>query len=280
MAAFAHLIVLLIHLAIIVARGRRFLALFRPKSKHTSLFVPVDSWTLPLDELRHCYGFDVFDAHFSLDRFDDPALRETFYVLESSDGAADDGRLAAAAARCVLLHGLYELWADADSPAHAAKQCATAPGYLRLRGTNMRMAAAAAVAGRPWLSQEELHAAVLAPFKPLLVQPTDAATECPPAAVSVFIYVDGGSGRCVAGRLLARGPAAPMAAGQVGQTLCSTLSRPISSSRARRPHGRWPGSPPPNPTSIILQFPLPPTPHPPPPPPPPPPFKHALPHLS
>jgi hypothetical protein len=139
--------------------------------------------------------------------------------------------LAAAAARCVLLHGLYELWADADSPERAAEQCAAAPGYLRLKGVaGARVTLAAGVTGQPWLSQADLHANVLQPFAPLLLDPNDNSTPSPLEAgvsVSVCVYVDGGSGRCVAGRVLARGPAAPLAAGQV-EPLLRPLFGPLS----------------------------------------------------
>jgi len=217
---------------------QRLLAMFRPKSKHTALFAPVDGWLLPLDELRHAYGFDVFDRHFNVDRFPEVELRDTFYTLTPRSTTAssddDDGRqsvLAAAAARCVLLHGLYELWADADSPGRAAEQCAASPGYLRLKGVaGAQMTLAAGVTGQPWLSQADLHAAVLQPFAPLLLDPNDNLTPSPLEAsvsVSVCVYVDGGSGRCVAGRVLARGPAAPLAAGQV-EPLLRPLFWPLS----------------------------------------------------
>ena len=229
---FASLTVLVYVWSFLVPLESRFLAIFRPRSRHTSTILPLDVWQLPLQELKHCYGFNDFDVDYSVATFNESTLKETCYLFEPTSPAAvqEERRLIAAASRCVLLHGLYELWANADNIQTAVETCAHTAAQLK---KDAYYAVAAGVVGNPYITNEDLQRTVLSHFDPLFTSPDNVAdavsldsdndkdnenicTEMSTIAqasrsgpssvpIPVRIYVDELTGRCIVGRLLATG---------------------------------------------------------------------------
>ena len=154
----------------IVPLESRFLAIFRPRSRHTSTILPLDVWGLPLSELKHCYGFKEFDENFSVAAFNESSLKETFYLfVPTSLATVEEGqRLMAAASRCVLLHGLYELWANADNIHTAVETCTRMSSHMT-KDDNFDVAAG--VIGNPYITNEDLQRTVLSHFDPLFTTP-------------------------------------------------------------------------------------------------------------
>ena len=161
----------------IVPLESRFLAIFRPRSRHTSTILPLEVWELPIHELRHCYGFKDFEVDFSVVAFNESSLKETFYLFEpTSPATVDEERLITAASRCVLSHGLYELWANADNIQSAVEICTHLSSCIS-KDDNFDVAAG--VIGNPYITNDDLQRTVLSHFDPLFTSPRGASASVP-----------------------------------------------------------------------------------------------------
>ena len=101
--------------AYLICAKKSYLAIMRPRSKHTSLFLPIDSWILPEVELREAYAsqnglstmsFEPFEALVGLS-----PLSSNVKLVVIDDSTETINALTKASAQTVLLHGLYEIWA-------------------------------------------------------------------------------------------------------------------------------------------------------------------------
>ena len=214
----------------IIPLESRFLAIFRPRSRHTSTILPLEVWELPLQELKHCYCFNDFDVDYSVATFNESSLKETCYLFEPTSPAAvkEVRRLIAAASRCVLLHGLYELWANSDNIQSAVETCTHIAAQLTKKDAYYDVAAG--VIGNPYITNDDLQRTVLSHFDPLFTSSPDnesvaasldsdkdkenylcaeksTIAHSGPSSVPIpiRIYVDDLTGRCIVGRLLATG---------------------------------------------------------------------------
>lgn len=176
--------------------GGDYLIIFRGKSKHTSLVAPFNKWLLPEEELRNCYG-SKFAEHFYLDIEPVTIGRgDTFRRLiarkadplqcsSRSTPAIELQALMFASQKCVLLHGLYELWSEGNNVDEAVFKGEASIQYQTLlrytdnanetasnvdsgngKVTNrVSLNIAASVVEQPWLSSKELHKDILSKFQ-------------------------------------------------------------------------------------------------------------------
>ena len=174
---------------------RNYLLLFRGKSKHTSLIAPFDKWFVPEEELRNCYG-DQFKEHFSTESESIPIgkggtfrklISNTIYQ-EGIQGTASvqsvEESLIYASQKCILLHGLYEIWSEGSSVEEVVRRAESSIQYRTLllaheewkvnyvenkndtsymkRSVDINVAAS--VLEQPWLSSEKLNKDILSRF--------------------------------------------------------------------------------------------------------------------
>ena len=176
--------------------GGDYLIIFRGKSKHTSLVAPFNKWLLPEEELRNCYG-SKFAEHFHLDMEPVTIGRgDTFRRLIAREDnphqsssrrtpAIEIQALMFASQKCVLLHGLYELWSEGNNVDEAVSRGEASIQYQTLlRYANsvndttnniddgngkvinrVSLNIAASVVEQPWLSSKELQKDILSKFQ-------------------------------------------------------------------------------------------------------------------
>lgn len=169
-----------------------YLIIFRGKSKHTSLIAPFNEWLLPQEELKNCYG-SKFTEHFSFDTepvtigkggtFRRLIAKENLSVGYSSQAGsnAEMEALVSASEKCVLLHGLYEVWSEGSSVNEAVRNGEVSTQFLRIiseksgfahrfdgGGANrVSLNVAASLVEQPWLSSKELHKDIISKFEHL-----------------------------------------------------------------------------------------------------------------
>jgi hypothetical protein len=167
--------------------GGDHLIIFRGKSKHTSLITPFDRWVLPEYEVKSIFGPE-FDDHYYFDP--DPLLigkGNTFRRLKARSNdlpsippAIDDNQnnrgLLYACQKCILLHGIFEIWNEGYSVDEVASKCEASVQYQTLLqahgkgnghvgvGNSLSINVAASILEQPWLSTEQLKADVLSKF--------------------------------------------------------------------------------------------------------------------
>lgn len=146
----------------------RLLAVFRPRSSLTSRIHPIDDWQLPLLELQERWRtvktLQDFQPH-ALARSETHLLfkslqREGFECFRYIEvGASEVEGIVEAARCCVLLHGLYQLYAEhtiSAAPSDAwTPRCHHDSKYYTLAGT---------LPSQPWIPNTILHDQWLDPF--------------------------------------------------------------------------------------------------------------------
>lgn len=218
-----------------------YLVLFRGKSKHTALISPFDKWILPEEELKSCYGRSFIDRYLFHPESLPIGKGDTFrrLVVQNTNSLTDDlnevkvePSLIFACQKCILLHGLFEIWSEGNSidevvakagksehylefSKHCEQQCESSSAH---RSVSFRIAAS--VLEQPWLPSETLNESILSKFdslwSQLITNPTNRLNSVDNGAVLDFdmrVYVDEVSGYCVLCRHLARGLAAPSKSG-------------------------------------------------------------------
>lgn len=227
-----------------------YLVLFRGKSKHTALIAPFDKWTLPEEELKSCYGRSFIDRYLFHPDSLPIGKGDTFrrLVVQNANSLTVDlnefkaePSLIFACQKCILLHGLFEIWSEGNSVDDVVAKAGTSEHYLEFskrceqqcesssvhRSVSFRIAAS--VLEQPWLPSETLNESILSKFdnmrSKLFTNPTNRLNSADDGADLDFdmrVYVDEVSGYCVLCRHLARGLAAPSKSGANIQ-LCSHL---------------------------------------------------------
>lgn len=173
---------------LLLVSGGDYLAIFRGKSKHTSLISPFEGWTLPEYELKSSFGSKFDDRYY----FDPAPLLigkgNTFRRLKAhgekfpsysstvSQSAAENAQLLFACQKCILLHGIYEIWSEGYSVEEVASKCETSVQYQSLLEAKsvindhnssdklVSINVAASILEQPWLSTEQLKTDVLSKF--------------------------------------------------------------------------------------------------------------------
>lgn len=173
---------------LLLVSGGDYLTVFRGKSKHTSLITPFDRWILPEYEVKSSFG-SKFDDHYYFDPV--PLLigkGNTFRrlkargkeLLSSSpailNDAENNGDLLYACQKCILLHGIFEIWSEGCSVEEVASKCEMSVQYQTLLEAHgkkngrtssenlLSINVAASILEQPWLSTEQLKEDILSKF--------------------------------------------------------------------------------------------------------------------
>lgn len=173
---------------LLLVSGSDYLMIFRGKSKHTSLITPFDRWVLPEYEVKSSFGCS-FDDNYYFDP--DPLLigkGNTFRRLKARsndsppnsaailENAENEGDLLYACQKCILLHGIFEIWSEGYSVEEVASKCEISVQYQTLLEAHgkkngrisseslLSINVAASILEQPWLSTEQLKADVLSKF--------------------------------------------------------------------------------------------------------------------
>lgn len=242
-----------------------YLVVFRGKSKHTSLVAPINGWEIPGNELKSCFG-DKFDEFYSLQSGHLPIgsggtfrrLSKKDFPTTENDRGGDIDRvlersLTFAGGKCVLLHGIFEIWSEGYGVEEVVSKGEISPQYLSLLGRlqngqhdcdtfgPLRVHVAASVLEQPWLTTLQLEDNILSKFEhmwefsdrmhrkgtsdqgilseksesPQFFQvAADSISNLPPIEeLHMRVYLDEKSGYCILCRMLSRGLAAPSNSG-------------------------------------------------------------------
>lgn len=165
-----------------------YLMIFRGKSKHTSLITPFGHWILPEYEVKSSFGCS-FDENYYFDP--DPLLigkGNTFRRLKARsndsppnsatilENAESEGDLLYACQKCILLHGIFEIWGEGYSVEEVASKFEMSVQYQTLLEAHgkkngrvsseslLSINVAASILEQPWLSTEQLKADILSKF--------------------------------------------------------------------------------------------------------------------
>jgi hypothetical protein len=173
---------------LLLVSGGDYLIVFRGKSKHTSLITPFDRWVLPEYEVKSSFG-SKFDDHYY---FDPDPLRigkgNTFRRLKARRNdlasnlptilydAQNNKDILYACQKCILLHGIFEIWNEGYSVEEVASECEMSVQYQTLLEAHgkrnghtsvenlLSINVAASILEQPWLSTAQLKADVLSKF--------------------------------------------------------------------------------------------------------------------
>ena len=213
-----------------------YLVLFRGKSKHTSLISPFNKWTLPEEELKSCYGRSFIDRYLFHSESLPIGKGDTFRRLvalttnlsnRDLHGAKAETSLKFACQKCILLHGLFEIWGEGNSIDKVVASVKTSEHYQIFSRLceqqresvsdhqSLSFRIAASVLEQPWLPSKTLDENILSKFDILwrsfnFGPPGEKDTALD---FDMRVYVDETSGYCVLCRHLARGLAAPSRSG-------------------------------------------------------------------
>ena len=128
----------------------RLLAVFRPRSSHTSRFHPLDHWTLPMLELQERWRTESGNKAIDLRLESLPG--EGFEHFRYIDTTSDFNELIQAARGCILLHGLYHLyWEDFISSLHSQEL------VNACQRDSHQYSLACTIPMQPWLPTSDMH---------------------------------------------------------------------------------------------------------------------------
>lgn len=254
--------VLVLFLLFSTSGAGEYLVVLRGKSKHTSLIAPLDGWDIPVNELKSCFG-DQFEEFYSLHRDPLPIgnggtfrrlARKGFSTHEKpcTDESVShlERLLISASTKCVLIHGLFEIWSEGYGVDVVVSRGEKSHQYLslvkRLEEVQqhcdtfrpMKVHVAASVLEQPWLTSLQLKDSFLTKFEHMWecfggtyskgtsdqvylseklesqrVAVHSSLSLTPVEELHMRVFVDEISGYCVLCRMLSRGLAAPSNSG-------------------------------------------------------------------
>lgn len=165
-------ILILISITPVVAT-KAYLAVMRPRSKHTSLFEPIDLWTLPENELQERYDLEqgvksrmIFKPFRQSMSACSPTSIFKLITIDNSSHSLKS--LIRAANQCVLVHGLYEVLAVENSLSNVTLLDSAAmyrENILQTHGgssfrRNRTLNIAVGVVNQPWLAKDDINSII------------------------------------------------------------------------------------------------------------------------
>eukprot|EP01041_Mallomonas_annulata_P004531 gene4531-8995_t len=142
---------------------KNLLLIFRPRSRHTSHFYPLDAWSLPHYELHSVLKSQGIEMN--LQHLNSYSTHVYTYKLEGIIDSNQLSKFLAVCSQCVLLHSVYELWSEGCTAEETAESALLSRFWLEPQHPPVESwSTTLTVMDQQWLSREDMNQQWLSKF--------------------------------------------------------------------------------------------------------------------